>query len=204
MPGRRYATGWATTTFNSRCGHSLLRISSSPSNQRKQGNGFSASLVFQQWTRLACATSGTLYFKVVLELDAIPPHLWSLDTAAALLASCCWVQKLDTATAETDLSCFRLTAWTDNPSRIPRSKTLAVAEHEAAVSPDPRFVGVEPYLWKKDTVDYLVIIHIRRVNDCTPRSSSSFERPSDDGDTGHDGDPARGYGNNHVHINLRT
>lgn len=47
----------------------------------------STFLVFRQWTRLARATSGTLFFKVILEIDEIPPHAWNIDSAFQLLGA---------------------------------------------------------------------------------------------------------------------
>ncbi|CAN6280350.1 unnamed protein product [Urochloa humidicola] len=50
------------------------------------------SMFIRQWTRLAHAASSVLYTRVNIELDGIPPHAWSIDTASKLLAPSCWVE----------------------------------------------------------------------------------------------------------------
>jgi len=71
------------------------------------------TLVFRPWTRLAHADSSALFYRMQLEVEGIPPHAWSRDTASKLLASSCWIEKLDDASgSKSDLSVFKLTAWT--------------------------------------------------------------------------------------------
>lgn len=68
-------------------------------------------LVLRPWTRLAQANSSTLPCKVTIELEGIPAHTWSEDTAAKILAPYCWIHDIDPASAgKSDLSAFRLTA----------------------------------------------------------------------------------------------
>ncbi|CAN6356763.1 unnamed protein product [Urochloa humidicola] len=159
------------------------------------------AMFFRQWTRLARATPAILYIRVNIELDGIPPHAWSLDTASKLLAPSCWVEKLHEDTAsKRDLSTFRLTAWTRDISTIPTSRPLEVAEPERTIThSDPAmqliFGRLPPYLRQKKTLTYQVLIRIRSVADFAPRSPSpSPSPPSSDGDSGHDGNPDRGYG----------
>jgi len=47
------------------------------------------NLVLRPWTRLAHADSAALLCKVALELEGIPAHAWSEDTASKILASSC-------------------------------------------------------------------------------------------------------------------
>lgn len=43
-------------------------------------------LIFNQWMRLAGANPGTLYFRVDLEIEGIPPQAWHLSLAYQLLS----------------------------------------------------------------------------------------------------------------------
>ncbi|CAN6331390.1 unnamed protein product [Urochloa humidicola] len=162
-----------------------------------------AQLFFRTWTRLVRADSRPLRQRVSLEIEGIPAHAWNLRTARKLLASSCWIERLEPASEDrADMSFMELTAWTDNPSLIPRRKLLVIAEHERpVVYGDPVneriFANTRPYLREKNTLQYEVLIHLRRIADFSPRSPSPSpgpSPPSSDGDSGHDGNPDRGYG----------
>ncbi|CAN6358296.1 unnamed protein product [Urochloa humidicola] len=95
-----------------------------------------------------------------------------------------------------------LTAWTDRPCRIPKEATVFIAEHELPVvhsDPDMQriFTNVRPYLREKAVLQYETIIHLRSFADFRSRSPSPRpgpSPPSSDGDSGHDGNPDRGFG----------
>lgn len=160
-------------------------------------------LVLWQWTRLAHAMSSELLFKVVIEMEGIPPQAWSLATANEILGSSCWIECLDLATANrTYLSKFKLSTWTDDPDSIPTSHDLRVAEPEAQAVYDNHhqaiiFGNVQSFMWKKVVLNYKVIIHLRSVVDHQPQppsSPSGASSPSSDGDSGPDGNPDHSYG----------
>ncbi|CAL5067956.1 unnamed protein product [Urochloa decumbens] len=158
-------------------------------------------LSLRPWTRLVRASSKVLYYKVGLELDGIPEHAWDLDTASKLLAKHAWIERLDTATAsKADMSTFKLTAWTNDPYTIPASKLLSIAEPELPIvysNEDMQWIfgNLEPYLRQKTVLDYPITIHLRSIADFRPRTpSSSDSSPSEDGDSGPDGNPDRSYG----------
>ncbi|CAN6238814.1 unnamed protein product [Urochloa humidicola] len=158
-------------------------------------------LSLRPWTRLVRATARTLYHKVGIEMDGIPEHAWNLDTASKLLAKHVWIERLDPATAnKIDMTTFKLTAWTKDPLAIPTEKTLCVVEPERQInySDDEMeriFANVEPYLRQKIIFEYPITIHLRSIADFSPRTPSSSEAsPSDDGDSGPDGNPNRSYG----------
>lgn len=46
-------------------------------------------LVLRQWTRLAHSVPSTLYYKVHLDLEGIPPHQWCMATAQQILGTSC-------------------------------------------------------------------------------------------------------------------
>ncbi|CAN6360461.1 unnamed protein product [Urochloa humidicola] len=158
-------------------------------------------LSLRQWTRLVRAESKTLYQKVGIEVDGIPEHAWSIDTASKLLAKHVWIERLDTATAsKEDMSTFKLTAWTKDPLGIPLSKLLCIAEPEPQIIyPDEEmqriFANVEPYLRQKVILEYPITIHLRSIADFSSGTPSTSESsPSDNGDSGPDGNPDRSYG----------
>ncbi|CAN6245126.1 unnamed protein product [Urochloa humidicola] len=163
---------------------------------------FAATMLsLRPWNRLVRANSTVLYNKVRIEIDGIPEHAWNRDTADKLLAKHAWIECLDPATAnKTDLSTFRLTAWTADPLGIPDSKTLCIAEPEQRVvhSDDETariFANVVPYLRQKVVLRYPIHFHLRSITDFSPRTpSTSSDSPSDDGDSGPDGNPDRSYG----------
>jgi hypothetical protein len=138
-----------------------------------------------------------LRHRVSLEIEGIPAHAWNLRIARKLLASSCWVERMDHSP---DMAFLALQAWTDKPSRIPRKKLLRIAEHELEVLYDDPvmqsvFGNLPRYLRQKMVLQYEVLIHLRRIADFNPRSPSpSPSPPSDDGDSGQDGDPDRDYG----------
>ncbi|CAN6301852.1 unnamed protein product [Urochloa humidicola] len=158
-------------------------------------------LSLRPWTRLVRANSSVLYNRVTIEMDGIPEHAWDLDTASKLLPKHVWIERLAPATSnKTDLSTFRLTAWTADPHSIPGSKTLCIAEPEPRVvhadeQMERIFANVLPYLRQKTIMRYPIHIHLRAIADFSSRTTSpSSSSPSDDGDSGPDGNPDRSYG----------
>lgn len=98
---------------------------------------------------------------MAIELEGIPPHAWAEDTAAKILAPSSWIQAVDPASAsKTDLSAFRLTAWTCDPRAIPKVVWLHVAENEAQAVQVANFGMLPPFLRCKDFLGYRVLVHI--------------------------------------------
>jgi hypothetical protein len=110
-------------------------------------------LVLRPWTRLAHAEASTFKFKVSIELEGIPPHVWAEDTAAKILAPACWIHTVNPESrSKADLSAFKLVAWTCDPKAIPKVVWLHVAENEVVYVRDaanPIFGSLPPYLWRK-------------------------------------------------------
>jgi hypothetical protein len=64
-----------------------------------------------------------------MEIDGIPPIAWSMDTVRSLLGPSAWVERLSVETVtRADLGWFKVTAWTDAPASIPRSKLMWLEE----------------------------------------------------------------------------
>jgi hypothetical protein len=132
-------------------------------------------------------------FKVAIELEGVPPHVWSEDTAAKILAQSCWIHNVEpAATSKTDLSAFKLTAWTNDPRAIPKVVWLHVAENEVHATVNAPLT-LPPYLRKKDVLRYRVIVHLRHVTDFDPEDPTPppSAPEEDNGGSGRDGNPDR-------------
>lgn len=105
------------------------------------------SLVLLPWTRLAHAEAAVMKFKASIELEGIPPHAWDVDTAAKILAPSCWLDNVEEQTRnKTDLSSYKLSAWTSDPRAIPKVVWLFIAENEVVIAQHPTFGNLPPYL----------------------------------------------------------
>lgn len=85
---------------------------------------------------------------------------------------------------KTDLSAFRLMAWTSNPSKITKVFKLFIADHAPVLAGN-----LPPYLRENNMLQYCVIVHIWSKTDFNPADPSPSPSPptSDDRDSGHDG-----------------
>lgn len=148
------------------------------------------SLVLLPWTRLAHAEAASMRFKASIELEGIPPHAWDEDTAAKILAPSCWLQSVDEQTRnKSDMSSYKLSAWTSDSCAIPKVVWLYVAENETMVTMNPSFGNLPPYLREKRVLRYRVLIHLRRLTDLDPANPTPPVSPppsDDDGDGRHD------------------
>ncbi|KAM0874405.1 hypothetical protein ACQ4PT_037453 [Festuca glaucescens] len=92
-------------------------------------DGRDFSLRFSVWNRQLQATRRTMRYRVHLEVVGVPTVAWNLATARMILGSSAWVERLGTETASReDMGSFRITAWTDDPASIPKTKEVWVAE----------------------------------------------------------------------------
>jgi hypothetical protein len=143
---------------------------------------------FSPWTRQAGALFSPLRFKVLLSIDNIPAHVWSMDTAQVILGSSCLVfDAVPSSRSGEDLSRFLVAARAIHPSLIP--------EEVGCVNPEPEepFVEHEPPLSllaleiihsKLDTLQFRVFIKVLEVHD--------FSIPDDSGDEHSGSDPSEG------------
>ena len=129
-------------------------------------------LIFRPWNRQSQAVHSVFGFKVWLEIEGIPPHAWDRSVVEELLGCSCKVEAVAPETASrSDLSSFKLTAWTVNPQDIPILRWLAV--------PKP---GMEapPAL-----LQYTVLIHIDMIMDLREAGEPwFFGSSSDSGQSG--------------------
>jgi hypothetical protein len=143
------------------------------------------------WTRLANAEAAVMKFKVGLELEGIPPHACSEDTAAKIIAPSCWLQSVDQATsAKADFSAYKITAWTSDPRAIHKVVWLHIAENEIMhITAVPGFGNLPPFISRKKVLSYRVLVHLKHVTDFEPEDPTPPPSPPDpDDDEGqHDG-----------------
>jgi hypothetical protein len=151
-------------------------------------------LVLLPWTRLAHAEADTMKLKVAIELEGIPPHAWAEDTTSKILAPSCWLHAIDQQTVnKTDLSTYKLSAWTTDPRAIPKVVWLLIAENEivSVCANMPIFGNLPPHLHRKKVLGYRVLVHLKHVMDFEPDGTTPPPSPPDDGGSGHDGKPER-------------
>ncbi|KAM0846522.1 hypothetical protein ACQ4PT_055620 [Festuca glaucescens] len=86
-------------------------------------------LFVKPWSCQEGAFSRTMFSKVEVQMVGIPGHAWEMRSADVLLQDSCWIDEVAFATvSRSDMSCFRFSAWTPDPTRIPSVNTLAVTE----------------------------------------------------------------------------
>jgi hypothetical protein len=133
-------------------------------------------------------------FRVHLEVVGVPAVAWSMTTARMILGSSAWVERLGTETASReDMGSFRITAWTDDPKLIPKSKEIWVAkplcfgdEDDDLLLPVEALIPEEVALIGHEATVHLVRIEdpVGVVGSLSPgddRGSDGFGRPRDDG-----------------------
>lgn len=97
-------------------------------------NGRGFFLRFSPWNRQLQATRRPFHYRVRVDMEGIPPHVWNRATTQIVLGSSAWVERLGTLTASRDgLGSFEAYAWTDDPSLIPKEKLILVEEPDEAM-----------------------------------------------------------------------
>ncbi|KAK1649160.1 hypothetical protein QYE76_066965 [Lolium multiflorum] len=133
-----------------------------------------APLSFRPWNHQAQATLVPLKSKVSLVIEGIPPHAWDIAVVEDLLGKSCAVDEVAPETkARTDLSLFKLSAWTSECEAIPVARMLAVTEpvlgggvrSALARSVVAGARGAGQASGDMNTLQYRILIHIARVED---------------------------------------
>ncbi|XP_044435164.1 uncharacterized protein [Triticum aestivum] len=113
----------------------LIKFSSAASRARVAAGGLRTGnfrLIFTPWSLSRDAVPVKARFLVSVEIKGIPDHAWHWASVEFLLSPFCQVENLAPETRNaSDMSVFRLTAWTTNPDGIPRTSELLVPEHDA-------------------------------------------------------------------------
>ncbi|KAM0905606.1 hypothetical protein ACQ4PT_017280 [Festuca glaucescens] len=157
-------------------------------------DGRDFSLRFGVWNRQLQATGRTMRYRVHLEVVGVPAVAWNLATARMILGSSAWVERLSTETASReDMGSFRITAWTDDPASIPKTKEIWVAEPLLfGEEDDDLLLPVEALIPEEVALlRHEAIVHLVHVED--PIGVAGGPSPNDDrGDNR--GDGGGGYG----------
>uniref|UniRef100_A0A453D068 DUF4283 domain-containing protein n=1 Tax=Aegilops tauschii subsp. strangulata TaxID=200361 RepID=A0A453D068_AEGTS len=172
MPKRRFAGRWAAQDATMRAGEVHDR-------------GFSPR--FSLWNRQLQATRRPFHYRVRVDMEGIPPHVWNRTTAQLVLGSSAWVERLGTLSASrADMGSFEAFAWTDDPSLLPKEKLILVEEPDEAmeveladglVLPADVLVPLE-----KNMLEYRVTIHLVNSENTTQGSGPSSGDEDDDED----------------------
>jgi hypothetical protein len=77
-------------------------------------------LIFGHYRRQLCALFLPLRFKVLLALDNVPAHVWSLYTVQVVVRSSCLIFDMAPSSADgSDMSHYLVVAWAVHPDLIP-------------------------------------------------------------------------------------
>lgn len=122
--------------------------------------------------------------KVSLVLEGLPPHAWEREVAEDLLGSACIVDSVEPETSSrSDLSAFKLSAWTVDPESIPSLRWLAI--------PEP---GLLAPLMEPSLLQYKILIHIDSVAEFGDRDEPFFLGSSSDSGQSGLPEPDRDFG----------
>ncbi|KAM0824669.1 hypothetical protein ACQ4PT_070049 [Festuca glaucescens] len=129
------------------------------------------------WNRQLQTTRRTFRYRVHLEVVGVPLVAWSMCTAKTILGSSAWVERLGSEmVSRVDIGSFRITAWTDDPTAIPKTKRLWLAkpllfgeEDDDLLLPVEALVPEEVAL-----LDYDTTVHLVRVEDTASSRGRSF------------------------------
>jgi hypothetical protein len=152
------------------------------------------TLVFRRWQRQHGAQFSPLYFKLLLAIENVPAHVWSLEVAHQIVGSSCLIFDVAPCSiSATDMSQFMAATWTLHPDLIPSEVGCVVPEPEepSEVGQPPLFLGASEIIHdKQNTLQFRASVEVIEIHDYSPHSDSSDDGSSDDSDdSGGDGIP---------------
>jgi hypothetical protein len=164
--------------------------------------GTEFSLFFCLWRRQSGALRTPLRFKVLLVLENLPAHVWSVECAQVIIGSSCLCFEPGLQSVSmTDMTCFYLVIWTIHLDLIPvRSIVLFLSRsgHRRWEPPPPTLPRTKELIHsKRDTLQYRILIHVLEVHDFSPlfNFDDDSSTPSDSSnDSNGDGLPSRNPG----------
>lgn len=108
---------------------------------------------FRQWNRQSHAVHAVMRYKVLVEMEGIPPRAWDRGVAEDLLGSSCIIDSVAPKTSSRlNLSSFKLSAWTTDPQTILARRWLAVLEPAT-------------HMFESQMLQYKILIHMDSVTD---------------------------------------
>ncbi|OEL22976.1 hypothetical protein BAE44_0016005, partial [Dichanthelium oligosanthes] len=182
---RRYLHGGFLLSFVD--GHVADRVLHTPPPV-----GAELIVVLQRWRRQSWAGLAPLCFKVLLSVENVPAHLWSVNTIQLILGSSCLVFEPSPRSAVgSDLSCFLVVAWAVHPDMIPHEVICYVPEPDEPFSEGapPLFLRATELIHsRRDALHYRVVVRILELHDFSLPSDSD-DSPRSSGSSGADGLP---------------
>jgi hypothetical protein len=148
------------------------------------GRGF--TLRFSPWNRQLQAVRVDMGARLHLEMTGVPAHACNKTTAATVLGSAAWVERLgETSVSREDLGRLQVVAWTDDVQLLPLARELLIEEPDDLLEEDDGLVlpGEALIPLGKSMLWYLISI-------CLVRSESVLDgrRAPGPGGDGLDGD----------------
>jgi hypothetical protein len=130
------------------------------------GRGF--TLRFSPWNRQLQAMQHELSSRVHLEMIRVPAHACNKTTAAVVLGSAAWVEKLGEASvSHKDLGWLQVVAWTDDVEFLPKAVELLIEEQDDLLEDDEGLVlpGDALIPLEKNRLCYRVSVRLVRSED---------------------------------------
>jgi hypothetical protein len=139
-------------------------------------------LIFRRWHRQLGALFSPMFFKVLLSIENIPTHVWSMEVAQTIVGSSCLIFDASPASADgSNMSQFLAVAWVVHPNLIPNEVGCIVPE------PQEPFVDRQLPLFlraseinhsKRDTLGFRALMKILEVHKFSPQAGSSDDGSS--------------------------
>jgi hypothetical protein len=123
-------------------------------------------LIFHRWRRQSGALFLPLRYKVLLVVENIPAHIWSVQSVQEIIESSCFIFKPAPESVQAlDLSRFMVVAWAVHPELIPQEIGCIVPEPEPE---GPSVVGVRSLFLRvseiihscQDMLQFRAFIHV--------------------------------------------
>jgi hypothetical protein len=143
-----------------------------------------APLSFRPWKRQAQAALVPMRSKVSLVIEGIPLHTWDTSMVEDLLGKSCAVDAVAPETkARSDMSLFKLSAWTSDLEVIPVARLLAVPKPVpgGGARPTPARTaaaavrGAGQAAEEIKTLQYRVLIHVVTVDEDVSEEHASAQ-----------------------------
>jgi hypothetical protein len=129
-------------------------------------------LIFWHWQCQCGALFSPLRFKVLLALENLPGHVWSLDIAQEIVGSTCLIFDMaPNSSSASDMSQFLVAAWAIHLDLISSEVGYIIPEPEepSIVGRLPLFLRASKIVYsKRDTLQFHVLIKIIEIHDFTP------------------------------------
>jgi hypothetical protein len=149
--------------------------------------GFDLILIFTCYRRQTGTIFKLLRFKILLTVENILVHAWSLETAQAIIGSTCLIFNVAPSLARgEDLFAFWAAAWETHPDLIPAEVgcIFPKLEDPFVEQAPPLFLSASELIHSKiDTLQLRALIKIIEIHDFSPPEGSDDDSPPDSDDS---------------------